>query len=99
MKSQYSPLFYFRPFCPCCQQANLRLGRFLCLKLSPFKHDFVWVNSRWGETVLFSKEGHKYHGAKITLYTVNGKVSIQNNGALKRPRIIFIIHCPLGLST
>lgn len=42
--------FYFRPFCCCCPRANLRLGEFQCLKLSFFKHNFIWLNSRRGET-------------------------------------------------
>lgn len=35
---------------PCCQLANFRLGEFQCLKLSQFKHNFVWSNSRRGKT-------------------------------------------------
>lgn len=47
----YLPMFYFRPFLPCCQQANLRLGELQFLKLSLFKHNCVWANLSRDKTV------------------------------------------------
>lgn len=38
---KYSPQFYFAPFNPHFQLANLRLSRFLCLRLSLFEHNSV----------------------------------------------------------
>lgn len=56
-----SPFCFFCPFRPRCKQANLRLGDFYCLKLSLFKLNYIWVNSRQGKTVC------KYRNVKITL--------------------------------
>lgn len=47
----YSPPFYFRFFCPRCQRAHLRLGEFQYLRLFLFKHNYVWADSRCGETI------------------------------------------------
>lgn len=58
---EYLLLVYFRPL---CQQANFMMGKFQCLKLSIFKHNYVWANSRPGKTLC------KERRAKITLYTV-----------------------------
>lgn len=44
-------LFYFLSIRPRFHRANLRLGQFQCLKLSPLKHNSVLANSRWGGTV------------------------------------------------
>lgn len=67
-KGKKSPSFIF---CLCCQQANLTLGEFQCLKLLLFKHKRFWANSRRKETA--SIKGGKLNAAKITLY----KVSLQ----------------------
>lgn len=68
VQREKSPSFIF---CLCCQQANLTLGEFQCLKLLLFKHKRFWANSRRKETA--SIKGGKLNAAKITLY----KVSLQ----------------------
>lgn len=45
---EYLLLVYFRPL---CQQANFMMGKFQCLELSIFKHNYVWANSRPGKTL------------------------------------------------
>lgn len=65
---KYSPTFHFYPFFPCCQQVNLRLGEFQCLKSSLFKHNSAW-RIHDGAKLLASVEGWKLPGAKITQYT------------------------------
>lgn len=54
----------FSPLCPRCQHANLRLCKCQCLKLSLFKHNFVWASSRQDKIVC--KRGR----TKTTLYLV-----------------------------
>lgn len=65
---KYSPPFYFRPFHPPCIGANLRLIELHWLKLSLFKNNLLWANSRQDETVC------KWKGVKImrkiSLFTV-----------------------------
>lgn len=46
----YKHPFYFRPFLPCCQPANLRLGKFQCSKVS-LKTQVCSANLRRGEIV------------------------------------------------
>lgn len=58
---EYLLLFYFRPL---CQQANFMMGKFQCLKLSIFKHNYIWANSRPGKTLC------KERRAKITVYSI-----------------------------
>lgn len=53
-----------RTFRPRWQWADLRLDEFQCLKLSIFRHTFVWANSRRNETVCKCKR------AKITMCIV-----------------------------
>lgn len=67
---KYLSPFYFRPFHPGCQLANIRLGESQCLKLFFFKQNCVWGKSRPGETGCKCRWAKILPGAKITLYTV-----------------------------
>lgn len=53
-------------FHPGCQQMNLRQGKFQCLinKLSLFKHNCLWENSKRGETVYKCRRTKNYTGQK-----------------------------------
>lgn len=64
---KYSHPFYFCSFRSRCQWANLRLGKFQYLKLiSLLKHvNFVWANSRWGETVCESRRAKTIWGKTV----------------------------------
>lgn len=55
---------------PRCQRANLKLGKFQCLKLCLFEHNCVWANSRRDQSVC-KCGGEKIDGAKITMYTLS----------------------------
>lgn len=68
---KYSPPFYFCPFCPRCQRANLRLGNFQSLTFSLFKTN-LFKNSRQDETVW------KWRRAKIIWGLNNPVYSIYN---------------------
>lgn len=66
----FTPILFFTlAFCPHCQLAILRLCEFQSLKLSLFKHGFVWgIQGRAKPFPI--EEGRKYHRAKITLHIV-----------------------------
>lgn len=66
---KYSPRFIFAR----CQRANSRLGEFQWLKSSLFQHNFVWANSRRGETV--SKNGEMNTGRKLSCIQKSGNIS------------------------
>lgn len=64
------PQFYFRPFCPPCKRANLRLhGRISISQIIPLK-TIVSGRIQDGVKLSASVEGQKLHQGKITLCTV-----------------------------
>lgn len=66
---KYLPPFIFTPFALIVNMWIKDWAKsILSLKLSLFKYNCVWANSRQGETL--SVEGRKLHGAKITLFTI-----------------------------
>lgn len=60
---KYLPSFYFRPFCSCCQQANLRLGEFQCFKLFLLRHT-VSGRIQGGAKLFACVKGQKLNGGE-----------------------------------
>lgn len=62
----YLPLFYFSPSQPSRWWANLRLGKFQCLKLSFFTQ--LWASLRQGETVCKCRRAKNIQGENKPVY-------------------------------
>lgn len=78
------------PFHPWWQRANLRLSKFQCLKLSLFKHNRVWSNSRQGKN--FGKCLRvKITWGKKNSYTVLHFVVVNSFQKIRKcPNVIFM---------
>lgn len=59
----YSPPFYFRPFCPCYQQPKSNVLNYLFLNTIVSEQIQAWAK------LFESVERRKLQGAKITLFT------------------------------
>lgn len=70
---KYSLSFYFCPFCPRCQGINLKLGEFLCLKLSFLIHNCLG-EVKTDRHPLHVKKGEKITGRKY--YPVCSNINV-----------------------